>query len=59
MKKKKNNKKDLKQFKTFIHEDEPLFNPYQFHLYFERRVDDLIKLELTAMFQKLYWGQPF
>jgi hypothetical protein len=45
--------------KTFIHKDEPLFDPYQFNLYFQRRVDDLIKLELTAMFQKIYWEQPF
>ena len=54
MRKNKNNK----QNKTFINKDEPLFDPYQFHLYFQRRVDDLIKLELTAMFQKIYWGQP-
>lgn len=52
-------KKINKQNKTFIHDDEPLFDPYQFNLYFERRVDDLIRLELTAMFQKIYWGQPF
>ncbi len=52
-------KKINKQNKTFIHDDEPLFDPYQFDLYFERRGDDLIRLELTAMFQKIYWGQPF
>lgn len=51
--------KNKKHNKTFIHKDEPLFDPYQFHLYFQRRIDDLIKLELSAMFQKIYWEQPF
>lgn len=55
MNKNKKNKKN----KTFIHDGEPLFDPYQFHLYFQRRIDELIKLELTSMFQKIYWGQPF
>ena len=51
--------KNKKHYKTFIHKDEPLFDPHQFHLYFQRRVDDIIKLELTSMFQKIYWEQPF
>lgn len=52
-------RKNKKHNKTFIHDGEPLFDPYQFQLYFQRRVDDLIKIELTAMFQKIYWEQPF
>lgn len=42
------NKKDKKivraDRKLFVKKDEPLFDPYQFHLYFTRRIDDLIKL---------------
>lgn len=37
----------------------PLFSPHQFHLYFQRRVDDLVRIELYAYFQKMFWGETF
>ena len=59
MKKNKMNKnKDVKN-KLFIKKDEPLFDPHQFHLYFTRRIDDLIKLEVSAMFQRSFWEMPY
>lgn len=44
---------------AFTTKESPLFAPYLFHLYFQRRVDDLIRLELQSMFHKVFWGQPF
>ena len=57
------NKKDKKivraDRKLFVKKDEPLFDPYQFHLYFTRRIDDLIKLEVQALFQRSFWDMPY
>lgn len=53
-KKNENTKKDL-----FVKSNEPLFDTYQFHLYFTRRIDDLIKLEVSALFQRSFWEMPY
>ena len=59
MKKNKMNKNEDVKNKLFVKKDVPLFDPYQFHLYFTRRIDDLIKLEVSALFKRSFWEMPY